>query len=150
MKSFFILCLTTCNTKTVFEVVNGFFYIYMYFVSRIPFFSTTNTSRISMKMLFKVDVNHSSTGRSCAWVITMAYMLGFLSRVVPFPFHFRTDEFHSGKFTTQMGFASFMLHWKRGIMWTTGKAFVVDSIINSSDFQLVFKRNICLFKGCFL
>lgn len=150
MKSFFILCLTTCNTKTVFKVVNGFFYIYTYFVCGIPFFRITNTSGVSTKIFFRVDVNHSSAGRSCAWVITMAYTLGFLSSNVPFPFHFWTDEFHSWKSATQMGFASFTLHWKKGIMWTTGNAFVIDSIINPFNFQLVFQRNTDLFKGCFM
>lgn len=150
MKSFFVLCLTTCNTKTVFEVVNGFFYIYTYFVSGISFFRITNTSWVSTKIFFRVDVDHSSAGRSCAWVITMAYTLGFLSSTVPFPFHFRTDEFHSGKSATQMRFASFTLHWKRWIMWTTGNTFVIDSIINPFNFQLVFQRNTGLFKGCFL
>ena len=41
MKRFLILSFTTSNTKTVFEVVDGFFNIYSDFVGGIPFTGAT-------------------------------------------------------------------------------------------------------------
>ena len=37
MQSFLILSFSTCNTKAVFEMVDGFLNIYTYFVSAVPF-----------------------------------------------------------------------------------------------------------------
>ena len=55
-------------------------------------------SGIGTKILFWINVNHSSTGRCCAGIITMAYTtFGFICFIV-FPFHFRADKFHCRNF----------------------------------------------------
>ena len=97
VKSLFVLCFTSGNTKTVFEMIDGFFNIYTYFISGSPVISATDTSRISTKILFRIDVNHPSAERGCTWIITVTDTLGFLGNIVPFPFHFRTDKFHGWK-----------------------------------------------------
>lgn len=73
VKCFFVLRFTPGNTKAVFQMVNGFFHIYAYFISGIPFLCTTDGSGIGTKILLWVDVDHSSAGRSCTRIITMAY-----------------------------------------------------------------------------
>ena len=65
MKRFFILSFTTGNTKAVFEVINGFFNIYSDFIGGIPFLGAADCSRISAEVLFRINVDHPSTGRCC-------------------------------------------------------------------------------------
>lgn len=50
------------------------------------------------KILFGINVNHSSTGRCCAGIITMAYTAFCFICFIVFPFHFRADKFHRGNF----------------------------------------------------
>lgn len=150
MKCFFILSFTTGNTKTVFEVVDRFLNIYSDFVGGIPFLGATDCSGISAKVLFRINVDHSSAGRCCTWGITMAYTFCFLCDAVPFPFHFGTDKFHGWKTAAQMRFAPFPFHWKGRVMRTAGNAVIIYGVINSFDFEFVFQRNIRFFKGCFL
>lgn len=64
------------------------------------------------------------------------------------PFHFGEYEFHGRKPAAQMG-ASLVFYGKGGIMRTAGNAVIIDSVIDSFDFQFVFQRNISFFKGCF-
>ena len=102
VQSFFVLGFTPCNAKAVLEVVDGFLHIYTYFIGGIPFLCTTDCSGICTKILLWIYVNHPSTGRCCAGIITMAYTSGFPFHVVPLPFHFGTDKFHGGKSTSQV------------------------------------------------
>ncbi len=150
MKRFLILRFTPGNTKTVFEMVDRFLNIYSDFIGGIPFICTADCTRIDTKILLRINVDHSSTGRSGTWMITVAYAFRFLCGAVPFPFHFGAYEFHSRKPAAQMGFASLALHGKGGIMGTAGNAVIIDSVIDSFEFQFVFQRNICFFKGSFL
>ena len=110
MKRFFILSFTVSNTKAVFEVVDGFLNIHSDFVGGIPFPGAADCSRISAKVLFRINVDHSSTGRCCTRRATMTYAFCFLCDAVPFPFHFGTDKFHGWKAAAQMRFASFPFH----------------------------------------
>ena len=107
--SVFSLRFTPGNTKTVFEMVNRFLNIYSDFIGGIPFICTADCTRIGTKILFRINVNHSSTGRSGTWMITVAYAFRFLCGAVPFPFHFGAYEFYGRKAAAQMGFASFTL-----------------------------------------
>lgn len=97
VECFLILCFTPGNTKAVLKVLNGFFYIYPGFICGVPFRCAADSPRISTEVLFRTDVNHSSAGRCCTGVVTMAYAFGFLCNAVPFPFHFGTDKFHGWK-----------------------------------------------------
>ena len=150
MKRFFILSFTAGNTKTVFEVVDGFLNIYSDFVGGIPFRGAADCSGISAKVLFRINVDHSSTGRCCTRSITMAYTFCFLCDAVPFPFHFGADKFHGWKAAAQMGSAPFPFHWKGSVMRTAGNAVIIYGVIHPFDFEFVFQGNIRFFKGCFL
>lgn len=112
MKRFLILSFTTGNTKAVFEVIDGFFNIYSDFIGGIPFLGAADCSRISAEVLFRINVDHPSTGRCCTRSITMTYTFGFVCDAVPFPFHFGADKFHGWKTTAQMRFTSFPFHGK--------------------------------------
>lgn len=109
MKRFLILRFTPGNTKTVFEMVNRFSTFTLTFIGGIPIICTADCTRIGTKILFRINVNHSSTGRSGTWMITVAYAFRFLCGAVPFPFHFGAYEFYGRKAAAQMGFASFTL-----------------------------------------
>lgn len=112
MERFFILCLTACHTETVFEVVNGFFYMNPDFIGVVPFFGASGSSGISAEALLRIDINHPSAGRGGAGIITMTDpMLGFICGIV-FPFHFRAYKFQGWQSALPMRFASFPSHWK--------------------------------------
>ena len=110
MKSFFVLGFPTGNTKTVFEVVDGFLHIYTYLVSGVPFFGATDCSRVSAEILFRLHIDHSSTGRRGTGIVAVADAFGFFGCFVVFPFHFRADELHGGNPTAQVRFAAFPFH----------------------------------------
>ena len=148
MKRFLILGFTTGNTKTVFEVVDGFFNIYSDFVGGIPFLGATDCSGISAKVLFWINVDHPSTGRCRTRSITMAYTFCFLCEAVPFPFHFGTDKFHGWKAAAQMGSAPFPFHWEGSVMRTAGNAVIIYGVIDSFEPEFIFQRDIRFFKGC--
>jgi hypothetical protein len=94
VQCFFVLCFTSCHTKTILEVVDGFFYIYSDLISEIPFFCSTDCSGISAEILFGINVYHPSTGRCRARIVTVADTMGFFCHLILFPFHFGTDKFH--------------------------------------------------------
>ena len=149
MKRLLILGFTTGNTKTVFEVVDGFFNIYSDFAGGIPFPGATDCPGISAEVLFRINVDHPSTGRCRTRSITMAYAFCFLCDAVPFPFHFGTDKFHGWKAAAQMGSAPFPFHWEGSVMRTAGNAVIIYSVIDSFEPEFIFQRNIRFFKGCF-
>ena len=98
MKRYFVLRFTVSHTKTVFEVVDGFFNVYTDFICFFPFCLTPFYSWIGTKILFRINVNHPPTGRCCAGIITMAYTAFCFIRFIVFPFHFRADKFHRRDF----------------------------------------------------
>ena len=66
----------------------------MDFVSFIPFGGTAFDTWIRAEVFLRIDVDHSSAGRSCTGVITVAdAAFGFICRIV-FPFHFGAYKFH--------------------------------------------------------
>ena len=150
MKCFLILRFTPGHTKAIFQVVDGFFYIHAYFVGGIPFFCATDSSGISTKVLFRINVDHSPAGRRSTWMFTMAYAFGLLCGAVPFPFHFGAYEFHGWKAAAQMRFASLTLHGEGSVLRTAGNPVIINRVIDPFHFQFVFQRDICLFKGGFL
>ena len=94
MKRFLILSSSTGNTETVFEMVDRFLDIDSDFVGFIPFFRTAFNTRIRTKIFFRIDVDHPSTRRSRAGIVTVADTpFGFVGRIV-FPFHFGAYKFH--------------------------------------------------------
>lgn len=45
----------------------------------------------------KININHSSAGRSGAWIITVALTISFSSLLITHPFHFGAYKFHGRK-----------------------------------------------------
>ena len=77
-------------------MVNVSFYGGSDFVVVIPFFSTTNSSRIGTKVLFRINIHHSAARGSCTWIIACAVTLAFASRFIFDPLDFRTNKFIFG------------------------------------------------------
>ena len=71
MKRSCVLCLAIRNTENVFKVVDGAFHRGAYFISRIPMLGATNRAGIKAKVLFRVNINHSTAGRTGAGIFTM-------------------------------------------------------------------------------
>ena len=108
--SVFSFCVLRPATQKLFlKWLIDFSTFYSDFIGGIPFICTADCTRIGTKILFRINVNHSSTGRSGTWMITVAYAFRFLCGAVPFPFHFGAYEFYGRKAAAQMGFASFTL-----------------------------------------
>ena len=98
VKRFLILSFTPRNTETIFEMVDGFLDIDSDFVGFIPFFRTAFNTRIRTKIFLRIDVNHPSTGRGRAGVVTVAdTAFGFICGIV-FPFHFGAYKLHGWNF----------------------------------------------------
>ena len=110
VQSFFVLGFTPCNAKAVLEVVDGFLHIHTYLVSGVPFFGATDCSRVSAEILFRIHVDHSTTGRRCTGIVAVADTFGFFGCFVVFPFHFRADKLHGGNPAAQVRFAAFPFH----------------------------------------
>ena len=70
VKCFLILSSSSGQTKIILDVVNISFYGGSDFVSVIPFFCTTDSARIGTEILFRINIHHSATRRSCTWIIT--------------------------------------------------------------------------------
>ena len=98
-KRFFILSSSPGNTETILEVVDGFFNIDTNLVGFIPFCWAAFDARIRAEIFLRIDVDHSSAGRSCAGVIAAAdAAFGFICRIV-FPFHFGAYKLHGWNLT---------------------------------------------------
>ena len=95
MEGLFILRFAPCKAETVLKVVNVFFHVHADFVGGISFLRAADGSGIRTEVLFRIDIDHSSTGRSSTGIVTVADASGFFGSAVPFPFHLRADKFHS-------------------------------------------------------
>ena len=83
VKCFLILSPSSCKTEIILDVVNISFYGSSYFISVIPFFGTTNSSRIGTKILqndtkpkkFRQAHCKSGVGRwvSCKEIFEVSY-----------------------------------------------------------------------------
>lgn len=141
MKSFLILGTTTSQTKIFLDVVNVTFNSSSDFVSSIPFFCSTNCTRIRTKVFFGICVNHSSAGRCGAWVIAMTDPFVFTGVSSLFPCDFGTHKFVSCNTAFEFGCA-FIFHWKRFILWTAGNAVSIQTIVGIFEFGSWIEWNI--------
>lgn len=138
------------NTKAVLEAMDGFFHIYTYFISGVPFSCTADCARISTKVFLRIDIKHSPAGRCSTRVITVTDTAFGFVRFVVFPPHFRADKFHGWKSAPQLGSVSLPFHCQGRVIGTTGDAFVIYGVACAFAFKLVFQRDICFFKRGFL
>lgn len=102
MECFLILSLTSSDTETVFEMVNGFFHIPTCFVGGIPFLRTSESAGISPKILFWVNTEHPAAGGIRAGIFTMADTPAFSGLLIVFPFDFWAYKLHGGKPAAKM------------------------------------------------
>ena len=93
MECFLILGLTSGDTETVFEMVDGFFHIHTYFIGGDPFLRTPESAGISPEILFRVYIEHPAAGGIRAGIFTMADTPAFSGLLIVFPFHFRAYSF---------------------------------------------------------
>lgn len=128
MKSFLVLGMTTSQTKIFLDVVDVTFNSSSDFVSIIPFFYSTNCTRISTKIFFGICVNHSSTGRCGAWIIAMTDSFVFTGVRVLHPFDFWIHKLVSCNTAFEFGCA-FIFYWKCFVVWTAGNAISIQGIV---------------------
>ena len=103
VKCFLILSSSSGQTKIILDVVNISFYGGSDFVGVIPFFCTTNSSRIGTKVFFRINIHHSAARGSRAWNTACAVRLMFSSKFVFESFDFRTDEIVPGNTASEFG-----------------------------------------------
>ncbi len=48
----------------------------------------------------RININHSSAGRSGAWIITVAFTISFSGLLITHPFPFGAYKFHGRKFAS--------------------------------------------------
>lgn len=82
------------NTEAVFEAVNGFFHVPADFVGGVPFFCATGCFWVSLKVLFRINVDYPPSGRRSTGIVTVTVTFGCFRFFVILPFHFGADELH--------------------------------------------------------
>ena len=82
MKRFLILGFTPGNTKTVFEMVDGFLNRYSDFVGGVPFIRTTDCTRVGTQIFLGIKIKHPAAGRFRTGIIAMADTLTFTSSLL--------------------------------------------------------------------
>ena len=102
MKRSFILGFTSGNTKTVFEMVDGFLNRYSDFVGGIPFIRTADCTRIGTQIFLRIKINHPAAGRFRTGIIAMADTLTFTGFFIIYPFHFWAYKLHGRESAAQM------------------------------------------------
>ena len=125
MKRFLILGFTPGNTKTVFEMVDGFLNRYSDFVGGVPFIRTTDCTRVGTQIFLRIKIKHPAAGRFRTRIIAMADTPAFTSFLIISPFHFGAYELHGRESAAQMGFAPFPLHRQGRIFGTAGNAIFI-------------------------
>ena len=94
VQSLFVLGFTSCNTKTVLEVVDGFFNGHSDFIGGIPFIRTTDCTGIGTQIFLRINIEHSAAGRFCTGIFTMTDTFAFTGFLIIYPFHFGTHKLH--------------------------------------------------------
>ena len=125
MKRFLILGFTPGNTKTVFEMVDGFLNISSDFVGGVPFIRTTDCTGIGTQVFLRIKIKHPAAGRFRTRIIAMADTPAFTSFLIIYPFHFGAYELHGRESAAQMGFAPFPFHRQGRIFGTAGNAIFI-------------------------
>ena len=115
------------------------------FIGILPLPCTTDCTGVCAVIIILLDINHSATGRGCAWIFAITVSIVFTFFFVSEPFHFRTD-----KLVTEGAVCvyriSFRLHRQRRIMWTARDTVFVDGKVRIFEFRTLIERNIGLAK----
>lgn len=122
MQRFLVLGFMSCQTETVFYVIDRSLHIGSGFVNLVPFISPPRNTGIGTKIFLGIHVNHSATGRGGTWVVTFTDSMIFPGRRVSVPNNFGTDEFVSGDATFKLT-GSVVFHWERGAFGQQGVPF---------------------------
>lgn len=100
-------------------------------------------------VFFGINIEHSSTGWFCTWILTVTDAPAFASCLVVFSFHFRADEFHGWQTAAQVRFTSFPFHRKCWILWTAGNAVFIQGAVGFRKGYPAVKGNIYFLNGSF-
>lgn len=125
MKRFLILGFTPGNTKTVFEMIDGFLNISSDFVGGVPFIRTTDCTGVGTQVFLRIKIKHPAAGRFRTRIIAMADTLAFTGFLIIYPFHFGAYKLHGRESAAQMGFTPFPLHRQGRIFGTAGNAIFI-------------------------
>ena len=99
MKRFLILGFTPGNTKTVFEMADGFLNISSDFVGGVPFIRTTDCTGIGTQVFLRIKIKHPAAGRFRTRIIAMADTPASTSFLIISPFHFGAYELHGREYS---------------------------------------------------
>ena len=89
-----ILCLSSCETEMIFDVVDISFDNSSYFRGATPFFGSADCSGISTQILFRTDINHTIASGSGSFAT--ALFMRFFGGWIVSPYHFGTDKLEPG------------------------------------------------------
>lgn len=141
MKCFLILVFMSCQTEAVFQVMDRAFHVGSGFVDLVPFVGPPRNTWIGTKIFLWINVNHSAAGRGGTWVVTLTDPMIGSGRRGFFPDNFWADEFVSGDAAFKLT-GSFVFHWERGVLWTTGNPILINRIVKVFKMCPGVQRNI--------
>ena len=97
MQSFLILSAAASQTKVVLHVIDIPFYGGPDLIGVSPFFSSTENTRIGAKILFRVDVYHTSTWRIGTGIVALTFSMTFACVFIIYILDFGTYKLVSYK-----------------------------------------------------
>ena len=120
------------------------FHVCTDFISLFSFVCSTDSARIHAKVLFWININHTSGWRFCTWIRTMALAMVFAGSRVFLPTHFRTYKLKGWNAGTQVGCIPFRFHRKSRIMWAAWDAIFINGEVRFSKAASCVERNVSL------
>ena len=145
MESLFILGFAPCKSKAVFKVIDGALHSSPGLIGGFPFGSPTQGTWISPQVFFRINIDHSPTGRRCTGIVTMADTVIFPGRSIFFPFDVWAAEFITGNAAFEFA-GAFRFQRKGSIIGATGNAALVQGIILIFQPSAGVQRNIGFLK----
>lgn len=136
---FFILSTTARQAKVFFDVIDIPFYYSSDFIGIVLVFCASDRARVCTVIIVLLNVNHSVTWWSGAWIFTITVPIVFTIFFVSKPFHFGTDKLVTEE-TVCFYPISFRLHRQRWIMGTAGDAVFIDGKVGIFKFRTFIER----------
>ena len=138
MQGLLVLGFASGQTEIFLDVVNASFNNCPDFISGISFRSSANGSGIRAKILFWVNINHSSAFRGSTRIVAETLTGTLFCVRVGNPFHLGTNKLMGWQSAPQVRLAALRPHWKRGIARATRNAVPFNNVILILDFDLSF------------
>ena len=119
MERLFILGFAPCKSKAVFKMIDGALHSSPGLIGGFPFGSSTQGTWISPQVFFRINIDHSPTGRRSAGILTVADTVIFSGGSVLFPFDLRAAELIAGN-TASESACTFWLHGEGWVIRAAG------------------------------